>query len=372
VTRRHVLVTIVVLLLAAQPVIAQSRAVDQTERAWQALQSGDGETAAPIFRAALIAHPSDPILHFGAGVAAHLRGRDDDAVAALKQALKLNPRLTQASGLLGEICYRTGDLDVAIKTYEAALTYAPGDMELRERLEQWKREANVHAGFESLKDDRFAIMFSGPFEERLAERATKVLGSAFMQIGGGLGAYPGNPIKVILYTDKQFRDITGAPEWAGGGFDGQIRLPVRGAAQNLRQFDRVLIHELTHAMLHALAARNVPAWLHEGLAMYFDGHDAAASERLLAGARLYVPLGVLQAGFGRLNALQATVAYEQSAVAARALIDRIGLTGIGVLLQDLDTGQTVEQAIVRQGFTLPEFEADLARRVGAARAAPRR
>jgi tetratricopeptide (TPR) repeat protein len=360
--RRGVIKVVVVLLLTARAVHAQPRAIDDVERGWQALQRRDGDTAAPIFRAALQTRPRDPGLHFGAGLAEHLRGRDEEAVKALKEALRLSPRLTQASGLLGEIYYGTGELDAAIKTYEVALSYAPDDMILEARLEQWKREASVHAGFEAIKDDRFAIMFSGPVEERLAERAARVLGSAFWQIGGGLGSYPANPIKIILYTDKQFRDITGAPEWAGGGFDGQIRLPVRGAAENLPQFDRVLIHELTHAMLHAVASRNVPAWLNEGLAMYFDGKDARLSERRLAARHVYVPLQLLQSSFSRLNAAQATFAYEQSAVAARVLVDRIGLAGVGMLLQDLDSGQTVEEAIVRHGFTLTEFEADLVRR----------
>src|SRR5438874_629409 len=132
-------------------------------------------------------------------------------------------------------------------------------------------DADLHHGFEAYKDDRFSILFEGPVNHKLAARATTVLGAAFWRIGRTLGAYPSDSISVILYTDKQFRDVTGAPEWSGGGFDGQIRMPVGGAAQNLTEFDRVLTHELTHAMLKSLAPRNMPAWLNEGLAMYFDG-----------------------------------------------------------------------------------------------------
>ena len=51
---------------------------------------------------------------------------------------------------------------------------------------------------------------------------------------------------------------------------------------------------------------------------------------------------------------------------ARALIDRVGIANVGFLLQDLDAGQSLEQAIERFGVTLPEFEADLMRRVGVA------
>ena len=213
-------------------------------------------------------------------------------------------------------------------------------------------------------------MFEGPVEKQLAARATAVLGDAFWRIGKTIGAYPSNSITVILYTDKQFRDITGAPEWAGGGFDGQIRLPVRGALQNVREFDRVLTHELVHAMLKAVAARNVPVWLNEGLAMHFEGYDAAAIERELAAARLFVPLAFLKNSFSRLNTAQANVAYAESLFATSALLERIG-PGLAELLQDLNSGLPVEQAVERFGITFPAFEAELASRVGARRPASR-
>jgi hypothetical protein len=140
---------------------------------------------------------------------------------------------------------------------------------------------------------------------------------------------------------------------------------VRGAAQSRAQFDRVLTHELTHAMLKSIAPRNLPAWLNEGLAMYCEGRDSALSERRLAAARLFVPLAYLQTSFTRLNADQAMIAYEESAFAARVLLERIGPQSLGQLLQDLALGQTMEQAIERFGVTFVAFESGLARRVGA-------
>ena len=123
----------------------------------------------------------------------------------------------------------------------------------------------MHRGFESRNDDRFSVMFEGPAEEQLAARATTVLTAAFWRIGKGLGHYPPNSISVVLYTQKQFRDITRAPDWSAGLYDGRIRIPVRGAEQNLATFDRVLTHELTHAMIANVAPRGVPTWLPKAL-----------------------------------------------------------------------------------------------------------
>src|SRR6266850_2037610 len=363
-SRTRVALSIVFMLVAAAPSSAQSVSPDPLERGFQAIQNGDADTAASVFRAALTRTPRDPRLLFGAGVAAHLQGKEHDAMSLLKQALQYEPRLTQAAAILGEIAYHEGDLDLAIKTYERALTSAPANLAIRERLEAWRSEAALPQSTHAFKDDRFAIMFDGPVQEKLAARAASVLSAAFWRIGKALGAYPSAPINVILYSERQFRDLTGAPEWSGGGFDGQVRMPVRGASQNLQEFDRVLTHELTHAILKSLAPRNLPVWLNEGLAMHFEGRDGLQSGRRLASVHLFVPLSYLRTSFTGFNTAQATLAYEESAFATRALIDRVGLSNIGFLLQDLDGGQSIEQAIERFGVTFPEFEADLMRRVG--------
>jgi tetratricopeptide (TPR) repeat protein len=343
---------------------AQSTVSQLSTSAWQAIERGDADKAAAMFHEALSMRPQDAMLSYGAGLAAHLQGRDPDATVLLQQALKLEPGLVEAAALLGQIAYRQGNLALAIKTYEAALQHAPRDRRLLQQLEVWRTEASAYESFESVKDDRFAVMFDGPVERKLASRATGVLGNSFWRIGQLIGAYPSNPITVILYTSKQFHDITGAPEWAAGGFDGQIRLPVRGALQDLDEFDRVLTHELTHAMLHSVVSRNLPAWLNEGLAMKFEGYDAAAVERALRSARLYVPLSALRASFGKLNATQAAVAYAESFFATSVLLERIDSVGMGQLLQDLDGGQTIDQAVERFGFTFADFESSLVHRVG--------
>jgi tetratricopeptide (TPR) repeat protein len=362
------LALVALLILGTAPTVsAQPATSEAVEKGFQALQDGDTDKAASIFRDALTRRPADPQLLLGAGAVAKLQGQDQDAIVLLKRALQIEPRLTEATAILGELFYRQGDVDLAIKIYERALPYGPPSVTevMRQRLESWRKEASLPQSREAIRDDRFTISFDGPVQQKLAARATSVLDAAFWRIGKTLGAYPSASINVVLYSERQFHDVTGAPEWAAGGFDGQIRMPVRGAAQNLAQFDRALIHELTHAMLKSVAPRNLPAWLNEGLAMYCEGRDGALSERRLAQARLFVPLASLRMSFAHLSAAEAVIAYEESAFAARALLDRIGPSGLGQLLQDLSAGRTMEQAIERFGVTFVAFESDLERRVGA-------
>lgn len=352
---KPVLLAIVMVSAVTGRVGAQSKWADT---GWEALGEGNGETAASAFRQALVERPRDPRLHFGAGVAAHLLGRESEARAFLRKALDLEPRLTPASALLGEIAYDQGDVALAIKTYEQALVHAPRNRDIRERLAVWRNEAAKVR----YTNGPYSIMFEGPAEERLAAHTAAVLDAAYWRIAKALGAYPSDPITVILYTEKQFHDVTGAPEWADGLFDSRIRLPVRGALRTMPQFDRVLTHELVHAMVASLAPRGVPTWLHEGLAVHLEPGDADAAERRLKLKRAFVPLSYLEGGFERLNDQQAQIVYDESVVAARALMDRIG-TGVSMLLQDLGNGSTFSQAVERFGFTAAELEGGLSRRI---------
>src|SRR5262249_39761138 len=161
-------------------------------------------------------------------------------------------KLTVAAELLGEIEYLHGDTESAIRLYEQALKYAPDAPAIKRRLDDWKKEAAVHETLIERNDARFTVTFGGRAENALATHAVAVLDRAFWHIGQQLGVYPSNRIFVTLYTEQQFRDLTQMPAWSAGAFDGKIRVPVKGVSQNLEEFDRVLVHELTHAMIHGV------------------------------------------------------------------------------------------------------------------------
>jgi tetratricopeptide (TPR) repeat protein len=358
---KRIALSLLLVLSGFLPVTAQSDATREAwEQGWQAIKAGDGEKAAGIFRQALEYHPSEGLLHFGAGIAAHVLGRKDDAVRSLKRALELSPRLTDAAKLLGEIQYSLGDVDDAIRSYEQALAQRPGDLEMRERLDAWRKESSVHRGLTQRNDGRFSIVFEGRTDSELADHAVATLDAAYWRIGRAIGAFPSSSITVTLYTEQQFRDLTRAPEWSSGLYDGRIRVPVKGARQNLRQFDRVLAHELTHAMVTNLASRGVPAWLHEGLASYFEPQDTAYAVKVLT-VTGPVPVEVLLQGFSRLDQRQAAAAYAESLLLADVLMRRAG-TRMGIVLQGLDRGQTLQDSLQLIGIGVTELESDVMKR----------
>lgn len=314
---------------------------------WQMLNAGNARGAAEAFRGALKSDPRNARLHFGAGTAAYLERRDTDAKRELERALDLDPKLTDARVLLGQLLYRNSDLAGAIRAYERVVADTPGDTRSAEALDRWRREAELHDRMRQSLNERFTVSFQGPEEAELAAQALESLDRAYWRIGQELATFPNQPVAVVLYTTEQFRDITRSPAWAAAAYDGTIRVPVRGALENGKELDRVLAHEFTHALVRTLA-RNVPTWLNEGLAAALENADVDwARDRVrLAGEPM--SLGTLRTSFQRLNGDQAQLAYATSAIAVRRLLDESGGLAIANLLRDLGEGADFDQAFARR------------------------
>ena len=355
--RATIFLLLVALVRPPAEVWAQAPA-QPAEAAWAALKSGDADKAARLFRQALSATPADPVLLLGAGVAAHQLGDDRQAEVALRKALKIRPQLTPASAVLGRIVYDAGDLDQAIAIYERALKGVADEPEMHEQLERWRKEAQLHAGFEHGGNGRFAIMFEGPEERALADHISGVLETAYWNIGQRLNAYPASTIEVMLYTKQHFTDVTRSPDWAAGAYDGRIRLAVDGALNNRAALDRVVVHELAHAMVHTLAPRGVPAWLHEGLAVSFEPGEKPWVAQTLGQASSMIPLDSLKSGFSGLSNAEAQVAYAESAVAAGMIMKRLG-PNLPAFLQGLESTDSVDAGLVSFGFTTADLERSL-------------
>ena len=82
----------------------------------------------------------------------------------------------------------------------------------------------------------------------------------------------------------------------------------------------------------------MPTWLNEGLAVVFEPDGIEQSERVLASTPDRASLTDLHNGFGRLPAARVRVAYAESAVAVRRMLDLRGAPAIVALLGDLAGG----------------------------------
>lgn len=348
---RNTIFVLAVLLTSASGVrvTAQAGPSELGAAGWQAIQKNDADAASALFGRALALQPGDAVLHLGAGASAHMLGQDEAAARALQHALQLDPALTLASRMLGEIAYQRGDLDLAIVTYERALDYAPDSVELASRLDRMTAEASRRAAAK-----RFAVTFAGDREDRLAAHATQVLDAAYWRTAKLVGAYPSDAITIELDTARPLGDADRLRPWpvsATGDFDGRVAINAGGAGDHLEAFDRILVHALAHAMVASMAPTGVPGWLHEGLAQMAEPADPSLAERRLR-TRASLPWPQLT------DAVPSQDHQDMSLLVVRALIDRIGAKSTA-LLDDLADGTPLDAALAQFGFSYADLQADV-------------
>jgi tetratricopeptide (TPR) repeat protein len=330
---------------------------------WAALERGDASRAAAIFRDALDRSPQNAILHYGSAQASLALGRTEAAISSLKQAIQYHPRFLQAMVQLAQVAYEAADLDLAVRTLEKAAALAPRDRNIAGQLAAWRKEATLHGSFVTRPGVRFNVLFEGPRQQAVGERVSAVLESAYWNIGKILNIYPGASLDVILYSNQQFRDITRAPSWAGGGYDGRIRLPIGGALKSPQSLERVVVHEYIHSVVRHAGGENVPAWLNEGLASYLEPGDKSWAGKTLRASQIRIAIADLKDGFGNFDGDLALVAYAQSQVGAQLLYERVS-PHMGPFLQLLGNGHSVDQALSRHGIEPTAFYAEWSKRVG--------
>jgi tetratricopeptide (TPR) repeat protein len=314
------------------------------------MKAGDYQAARESFDRALEYNDSAADGHLGLGIAYfHLRD-DRYAERELSKALELNPKSSTAYQFLGELYYRKDDLETAVSYWEKAVELNPKATDLRARLERIRKEHHAEKDFNHDGTSHFLTKYEGREKIEAGRIVLRILEDAYGEVGRALSYYPEQEIQVILYTGQQFKEVTDAPGWSGGIFDGKIRLPIGGIEQETPALRRILFHEYTHAVVRALTPR-CPTWLNEGLAQYFEGSqiDSQQQEMLkkLALAGKIPSLANLEGSFIGLGGGQAQSAYLLSLSSVRYMIDSFGIYRVKDVLVELAKGGDVNKALTR-------------------------
>src|SRR2546430_1359205 len=196
--------------------LAESSGAALGRQGWEAIRAGQIKEASRLFHDAIAENAHDATLFLGAGLAAHLQGQEMEARTALQEAVRLNPKLTAAALLLGDITYRMGDLETAVRTYEAALEVEPNNAQIQGRLESWRKEAALHSRFQQSLSPHFTVLFERPAEQRVALAAGGAVEAAYWRIGNALLGDASGIITVVLYTVDQVHRFTRSQAWSGG------------------------------------------------------------------------------------------------------------------------------------------------------------
>ena len=328
-------------MLAMAAAVPDARAEDDpialARAGTEAIENRRFGDALQAFTKAAGMRPDDASLCFGAGVAAFMLGQNDVARMRFECALTINPNYREAAVWLADLHYRSGRLHDAISVYETARRHSPADRDIQQQLSAWRKEHQLESRFHELRTPHFSALYESSANGAIARDVVERLETAYRRIGRTLGLYPSDRITVVLYTREQFRDITKLAGWSAAAFDGRIRLPVGPSLEEPEELDRVLSHELVHAIAAEIGGRNVPAWMSEGLATALEPAGSTDVEATLAASNAR-PLSTLHRGFVDFSRPDAEVAYASAARAVRRLIEQRGVAAVVSLLQDLGRG----------------------------------
>ncbi len=350
-------------------VLAQQKTyIRFVQQGLEQIKAGDYRAAKDSFFEAFRINDNDAGAHFGLGLACFHLHEDNDAERELSRAAVLDPGFSPAYQWLGEVYYRRDDPESALIVWERALALNPAIPGLKDRIDRVRREYLAEKDFNRELSSHFQIKYEGREKEDAGRLVRSILEDAYSDVGRALSYYPDAEIQVILYSGQQFREVTEAPGWSGGIFDGKIRLPVGGIEKETPGLRRLLYHEYTHAMVRAVTPR-CPTWLNEGLAQYFEGRQVEGGQldalRKLAQTDKLPRLSSLEGSFTSLDTVHATNAYLASLSAVRYLIDDYGMYRVRMVLDALASGADTAHAIsIGTAFSYDEFEQGWKRTLG--------
>ena len=122
------------------------------------------------------------------------------------------------------------------------------------------------------------------------------------------------------------------------------------------------VHELTHLMFAEAVAAPIaspPAWLNEGLAVYFESESGAASDLRLRGVRNeddLMPIRNMNRIPGQREDI--TFFYGKAGSFVEYLIDAFGSSRMTALLDEINSGKSADEAIgLAYGFELDSLDA---------------
>jgi tetratricopeptide (TPR) repeat protein len=339
------------------PTIKANLATGNANYGWWLLSKTRPEEAVRAFDDAINIQDDVAKHYLGRGLANFRQNLLYEAIKDYERAQRLEPKNPVISQRLGEAYYQKGDLYRALNIWEEGLRNNPGNQALQNLVNNVRKEQPIEERFSEKQGYHFLLRYEGAqggYDEekqrhQLGEEVLGHLEEAYNFVGRELDYYPRDQIPVILYTNEQFKEIIHAPSWAGGRYDGKIRIPLKGLRPGSSFLKALLYHEYTHAVVHFLGGERVPAWLNEGLAQYMEGGSHQDKIRLVQQAKAksaLLPLVGLSQSFGQFSDRQrADLAYAQSLSAVQFFLERNSIFDLRKVISLLGRGSSIDEAL---------------------------
>jgi tetratricopeptide (TPR) repeat protein len=328
------------------------------------LNEGRSEHAVSLANQALDLGP-DARLYLVLGVAQSRVGEWDRAKISLEKAIDLGGADAPTAIALGRVYQQLGNRAGAVEMFQRARDLGVNGEDFETVLSRLERELDAEWDYTEMPSPHFTISFAEGKNYDAARNVEDSLEGAYFSVGRKLEFYGSNRTPVVLYDEQDFHDITQAPSWMGALYDGRIKLPVRGIDQRTALLDRTVRHEYAHVVVSQLTKGRCPVWLNEGVAIWAEeqaeGERLEWAERTVSDQELF-NLEQLNGPFTDLPSTRVPVAYAQSYLAVRTLLDDEGAPRVRALLNAIGSGMTPTSAFESvMSQNLADFERALVR-----------
>ena len=310
-----------------------------------ALTGNDFDGAEREYQNALEHDPALMVARLNRATALINLSRYEAADEILNDVLSADADNARALDLLGESAVQTGRIEEGISRWEKSLSLHPSEG-LAARLARARRLLAAEEGYERSSGAHFALAFDGgEASPELANEILSYLEQLHSELSVRFAHEPEAVIRATLYSNRAFRDATASPDWVGGLFDGQIRIPIRGLTHLVPRMKQVLAHELAHCFIASRSRGNAPQWIQEGLAQVVEGKTAR-----LARADLLAWRGAADSQY------DADFTYLKALSQMEFFLDRWSSAHLNDLLDHLGRGDDIDTALkTTTGTSYAEF-----------------
>ncbi|MBF0407749.1 MAG: tetratricopeptide repeat protein [Candidatus Riflebacteria bacterium] len=275
---------------------------------------------------------------------------DESARNLLEKILVNSPENPKALYQIGQLCYKQGNTTDAKFYLEQARENSPGHASACLLLKKIEREDKIESKYLKERSINFTLTYCEQISSELAQSILEVLENAYTKVGEFIGFYPAQRTEVIVYTPHEFSEVSTLPYWAGGLYDGKLRIPVFPNQATIGNLQKVVFHEYCHHIVNILSAGKCPLWLNEGLAQLAEGTNPEKARTLLEpySSEKIIPLTKMNENFpdteDRKNVERL---YAQSLVATGILIADNGIDSVRNVLKALAKRDKLEDALFR-------------------------
>lgn len=260
-------------------------------------------------------------------------GNTIDALPYTLELLSDYPDEPALHQILGDVYYLMDRMQEAIYEWEETIRLKPND-KISKKIVKAKKELAVARDFRIENAAHFTLKFDGERHPAIGNEIISYLEDSFDDLVYTFSHYPTFATTVIIYPDTAFYDITEAPKWVGGLYDGKIRIPTKGLMHLAKRSKRTLRHELAHVFVFSKTKGNCPGWFHEGIAQIIEGKSAPPYKKIEK-----------QIAFVDPQWLTKNIDYPVSLSLTSFLKERYSFYSINMILDELGRGHDFGEAL---------------------------